>query len=123
MIEYFDFLIDKAVDITIGFSLGILILILHRRADKRIHEKIEKLHDFVTEEAASLLREIHKSIEKEQSIDENVHKMIQDQQKILSEIHKTVENEQTIGENDHQMIQDQQKILSEIHKTVEKKSA
>ena len=49
--------------------------------------------------------------------------MIQDQQKILSEIHKTVEKEQTIGENDHQMIQDQQKILSEIHKTVEKESA
>ena len=93
MIEYFDFLIDKAVDITIGFSLGILILILHRRADKRIHQKIEKLHDYVTEEAASLLREIHKSIEKEQNIDENVHKMIQEQQKILSEIHKTVDKE------------------------------
>jgi len=91
LIEYFDFLIDKSVDITIGFSLGILILVLHRKADKRVHEKIEKLHDYVTEEAASLIREIHKSIEKEQIIDENVHKMIQEQQKILNEIHKTVD--------------------------------
>jgi hypothetical protein len=120
LIEYFDFLIDKAVDITIGFSLGILILILHRAANKRVHEKIEKLHDYVTEEAASLIREIHKSIEKEQSIDDNVHKMIQEQQKILSEIHKTVDKEQTLGEKDHMMIQEQQKILSEIHKTVDK---
>ena len=63
LIEYFDFLIDKAVDITIGFSLGILILILHRAANKRVHEKIEKLHGYVTEEAASLIREIHKTVE------------------------------------------------------------
>ncbi len=58
----FYILIDKA-DITIGF-LGILILVLHRTADKRVHEKIEKLHDYVTEEAASLIREIHKSMKK-----------------------------------------------------------
>lgn len=95
MIEYFDFLIDKSVDIIIGFSLGILILVLHRTADKRVHEKIEKLHDYVTEEAALLIREIHKTVEKEQIIDENVHKMIQEQQKILNEIHKTVEKEPT----------------------------
>ncbi|MGN6347962.1 MAG: hypothetical protein ACTHKF_03030 [Candidatus Nitrosocosmicus sp.] len=112
-------MIDKIVDITIGFSLGILILILHRRADKRVHEKIEKLHHYVTEEAASLISEMHKSIEKEQSIDENVHKMIKEQQKILHEIHKTVENEQTIEESDHHLIKEQQKILHEIHKTVD----
>ena len=99
MNEIFNFLIDKVVDITIGFSLGILILILHRTADKKVHEKIEKIHDYVTEEAASLIREMHKSIEKQQSIDENVHKMIHEQQKILSSIHKTVDKEQSIDEN------------------------
>ena len=58
-------MIDKSVDITIGFSLGILVLVLHRTADKRVHEKIEKLHDYVTEETASLIREIHKIVDKE----------------------------------------------------------
>jgi hypothetical protein len=99
LIEYFDFLLDKAVDIAIGFSLGILILILHRRADKRAHDQIEKLHAYVTEEAALLIREIHKSIENEQIIDKNIHKMIQEQQKILNEIHKTVANEQSNDKN------------------------
>ena len=89
-------MIDRTADITIGFSLGILILVLHQDSRQaRDHEKIEKLHDYVTEEAASLIREIHKSIEKEQIIDENVHKMIQEQQKILNEIHKTVDKELT----------------------------
>lgn len=41
MIEISDSLIEKAVDITMGFSLGILVLILHRRADRRVHAKIE----------------------------------------------------------------------------------
>ena len=77
MIEDLDFLIDKAVDITIGYFFRYSrYLILHRRADKRIHEKIEKLHDFVTEEAASLLREISQIHRERTSIDENVHKMI-----------------------------------------------
>jgi hypothetical protein len=32
-----------------------------------VHEKIEKLYDYVTEEAASLIREIHKTVVKESS--------------------------------------------------------
>lgn len=88
MIETIDFLIDKAVDITIGFSLGILIIFLHRRADRIIHKKIEDLHLYVTSEADNLLREIHKSIEKEQSIDENVQKMINEQHQLIHEIHQ-----------------------------------
>ena len=62
MLENLDFLIDKTVDLIIGFSLGILILILHRRADKRVHEKIEKLHEYIMQEESKMIIEMHKTI-------------------------------------------------------------
>ncbi len=88
MIETIDFLIDKAVDIAIGFSLGILIIMLHRQADRLIHKKIEELHLYVTCEGDKLIREIHKTVEKEQSIDANVQKMINEQHQLIHEIHQ-----------------------------------
>jgi hypothetical protein len=60
----FDFIFNKIVGISIGFSLGILILILDRRA---CPQKIEALHDFVT---TMMISEMHRLIEKEQTIDE-----------------------------------------------------
>ena len=62
MLENLDFLIDKTVDLIIGFSLGILILILHRRADKRVHEKIEKLHEYIMQEESKMIIEMHKTM-------------------------------------------------------------
>jgi hypothetical protein len=46
----FEILVDKAFDIVIGFILGILIITLHRIADRFVHAQIENLHHYVTEE-------------------------------------------------------------------------
>ncbi len=58
--DFFEILVDKAFDIVIGFLLGILIISLHRRADRFVHAQIENLHDYVTGEQHKLLSEIHK---------------------------------------------------------------
>jgi len=50
----FEILVDKAIDIIIGFLLGILIITLHRRADRFVHAQIENLHDYVTGEQHKL---------------------------------------------------------------------
>jgi hypothetical protein len=54
----FEILVDKAFDIVIGFLLGILIITLHRRADRFVHAQIENLHDYVTGEQHKLLDKI-----------------------------------------------------------------
>ncbi|HEY6537405.1 MAG TPA: hypothetical protein VIY08_16670 [Candidatus Nitrosocosmicus sp.] len=59
---------------------------MHRRADKRVHEKIEKLYEYIMQEESKMIIEMHKTIEKEQSIDENVQKMIQKQHKMLAKL-------------------------------------
>jgi hypothetical protein len=41
----FEILVEKAFDIVIGFLLGILIITLHRRADRFVHAQIKNLHD------------------------------------------------------------------------------
>ena len=39
-----EILVDKEVEITIALGVGLLILILDRRADRRIHEIIHEQH-------------------------------------------------------------------------------
>ncbi|MGA9150454.1 MAG: hypothetical protein WBZ36_07745 [Candidatus Nitrosopolaris sp.] len=84
----FEILVDKAFDIVIGFLLGILIITLHRRADRFVHAQIENLHDYVTGEQHKLLDKIHEMTEKEQLLDRDVHKMIEEQHELLSELHQ-----------------------------------
>ena len=86
--DFSEILVDKAFDIVIGFLIGILIIILHRRADRFVHAQIENLHDYVTGEQHKLLDKIHEMTEKEQLLDRDVHNMIEEQHKLLSEIHK-----------------------------------
>jgi hypothetical protein len=67
--------------------LGILILVLHRRADHHVHEKIEELYKYVTTVENELISKIHQMIEKEQSLDNNIHKMVENQSNLIEELH------------------------------------
>lgn len=87
MIEL-DFLIDKIIDIMIATSLGIFIMFLHRRADKKIHDMIENLHSYVIKEHREVISKIQEMLEAEKKIDEDVHSMILEQQKLIRELHE-----------------------------------
>ena len=83
-----DFLMDKTIDILIATSLGIFIMILHRRADKRVHKMIEDLHDYITTEHREVISKIHEMLEAEKKIDDDVHNMVLEQQKLIKELHE-----------------------------------
>ncbi len=83
-----DFLADKTIDILIATSLGIFIMILHRRADKRVHKMIEDLHDYITTEHREVISKIHEMLEAEKKIDDDVHNMVLEQQKLIKELHE-----------------------------------
>ena len=83
-----DFLTDKLIDIAIASSLGVFIMILHRRADKRVHGMIEGLHDYVTKEHREVMQKVQEMLEAEKKIDDEVHKMVLEQQKLIKELHE-----------------------------------
>jgi len=88
-----DFLIDKIIDILIATSLGIFIMLLHRRADKRVHEMIENLHDYIIKEHREVISKIQEMLEAEKKIDDDVHSMVLEQQKLIKELHELSKNE------------------------------
>jgi hypothetical protein len=54
-----EILVDKEIEITIALGVGLLILILDRRADRRIHEVIHEQH--------LLINEMHKKIDEQKN--------------------------------------------------------
>ena len=82
-----DFLIDKMIDIAIASALGILIMMLHRRADKRVHDMIESLHDYVTKEHREVMQKVQEMLAAEKQIDDEVHRIISEQQEFIKELH------------------------------------
>jgi hypothetical protein len=58
---------DKEVEIIIALGVGLLILTLDRRADRRIHEIIHKQH--------LLINEIHKKIDEQNELIKNIQKI------------------------------------------------
>ncbi len=104
--DFLEILVDKAFDIVIGFLLGILIITLHRRADRFVHAQIENLHDYVTGEQHKLLDKIHEMTEKEQLLDRDVHNIIEEQHKLLSEIHQMHEEHMGNRDKDSDRIKD-----------------
>ena len=68
-----EILIDKEIEITIALGVGLLILILDRRADRRIHEMIHEQH--------ILINKMHKKIDEQNGLIKNI-------QKISSSSHK-----------------------------------
>lgn len=82
-----DFLMDKTIDVLIAASLGVFIMILHRRADKRVHKMVEDLHDYITKEHREVISKIQEMLEAEKKIDDDVHTMVLEQQKLIKDLH------------------------------------
>ncbi len=68
-----EILVDKEIEMTIALGVGLLILILDRRADRRIHEMIHEQH--------LLINKMHKMIDEQNELIKNI-------QKISSSSHK-----------------------------------
>ena len=68
-----EILVDKEIEITIALGVGLLILILDRRADRRVHEMIHEQH--------ILINKMHKKIDEQNELIKNI-------QKISSSSHK-----------------------------------
>jgi hypothetical protein len=61
---------DKEIEIIIGLGIGLLILILDRRADRQLHEKIHQQHELI-ERMHKTLHEQHEMIKKMHKISSN----------------------------------------------------
>jgi hypothetical protein len=68
-----EIIVDKEIEITIALGVGLLILILDRRGDRRVHEMIHEQH--------ILINKIHKKIDEQNELIKNI-------QKISSSSHK-----------------------------------
>ena len=62
-----EILLDKEIEITIALGVGLLILILDRRAHGHIHEIIDEQH--------LLINEMHKKIEEQNELIKNIQKI------------------------------------------------
>jgi hypothetical protein len=58
---------DKEIEITIALGVGLLILILDRRADRNIHEIIHQQH--------ILINQMHKKIDEQNELIKNLQKI------------------------------------------------
>jgi hypothetical protein len=58
---------DKEIEITIALGVGLLILVLDRRADRNIHEMIHQQH--------IMINEIHKMITEQRELIKNLQKI------------------------------------------------
>jgi flagellar motor component MotA len=61
-----EILVDKEIEMIIALGAGLLILILDRRADRRIHEIIHEQH--------LLINEMHKKIDEQNELIKNIQK-------------------------------------------------
>src|ERR671919_1097836 len=62
-----EILLDKEIELTIALGVGLLILILDRRADRRIHEMIH--------EQRLLIDKMHKKIDEQSELIKNMQKI------------------------------------------------
>jgi hypothetical protein len=62
-----EILLDKEIELTIALGVGLLILILDRRADRRIHEMIH--------EQRLLIDKMHKKIDEQSELIKNIQKI------------------------------------------------
>ena len=58
---------DKEIEITIALGVGLLILVLDRRADRNIHEIIHQQH--------ILVNQMHKKIDEQNELIKNLQKI------------------------------------------------
>ena len=62
-----EILVDKEIEITIALGVGLLILILDRRADRNIHDIIHQQH--------ILVNQMHKKIDEQNELIKNLQKI------------------------------------------------
>lgn len=62
-----EILVDKELEVAIALGVGLLILILDRRADRRIHEMIHEQH--------LMISKMHEQIVEQYKIIKNMQKM------------------------------------------------
>ena len=62
-----EILVDKEIEVATALGVGLLILILDRRADRRIHEMIHEQHQ--------LISKMHSQINEQNEIIKNMQKM------------------------------------------------
>ncbi len=62
-----EILVDKEIEVAIALGVGLLILILDRRADRRVHEMIHEQH--------LLISKMHDQIVEQGEIIKNMQKM------------------------------------------------
>lgn len=62
-----EILVDKEIEVVIALGVGILILLLDKRATHRVHEMIHEQH--------LLIGEMHKQINEQNEIIKNMQKM------------------------------------------------
>ena len=62
-----EILVDKEIEVATALGVGLLILILDRRADSRVHEMIYEQH--------LLISKMHKQINEQNEIIKNMQKM------------------------------------------------
>ena len=62
-----EILVDKEIEITIALGVGLLILILDRRGDRRVHEMIHEQH--------ILINKMHKKIDEQNELIKNIQKI------------------------------------------------
>ena len=67
ILDELEILVDKEIEITIALGVGLLILILDRRADRRIHEMIHEQH--------LLINKMHKMIDEQNELIKNMQKI------------------------------------------------
>jgi hypothetical protein len=62
-----EILVDKEVEVTIALGVGLFILILDRRDDRRIHEIIHEQH--------LLINEMNKKVDEQNELIKNIQKI------------------------------------------------
>ena len=62
-----EIILDKEIEITIALGVGLLILILDRRADRNIHEIINQQH--------ILINQMHKKIDEQNELIKSIQKI------------------------------------------------
>ena len=71
-----EILVDKEIEVVTAIGVGLLILILDRKADRRVHEMIHEQH--------LLINKMHNQINEQNEIIKNMQKMSSTPQDQLS---------------------------------------
>ena len=73
--------IDKEVEVIVALGIGLLILMLSRRADSKIHQVIHNQHE--------LIDEIHRKLHEQHELIEEIHRKLHEQYELIKRMQDT----------------------------------